>query len=189
MGAANLPVNIRDQFSRDYIAMALFLLFGPPFTFTGRLLDFGCGTAAISLSFKRQFVPRARLYLADVENLPAEFVRYRIERGGDSNVMFCGIALEEIPEASLDLILCIDVLEHLPNPSEVFALLDHKLRPGGILILQAPWGGHPEHLDCAPIDWVNQGGHNRLEDGYRLMMQMAANCLSGVYWKRLRGAD
>lgn len=188
LGAANIPVNIRDQFGRAYVVVALHELFGAPYTFSGRVLDFGCGTAAVSLSWQRTFAPQVRLYLADVDNLPAEFVRYRIEQGGDSSVMFSGVDLEGIADGILDVIVCIDVLEHLPNPSQAFGLLDRKLRPGGVLLLQAPWGGHPEHLESAPIDWQRQGGAQLLETRYRPLFTMVpAFPISGAYWKRLSG--
>lgn len=186
MGGSNVPTNIRDQFTRDYVVAALFLVFGPSSTYGGKLLDFGCGTAAISLSWQRAFAPRIRLFLADVENLPREYVKYRIEKNADTNVRLVDVGLADVADNGLDVILCIDVLEHLRHPSETFRMLDGKLRCGGILIAQAPWGNHHEHLDCAPIDWQNNGGREILENGYVRMAQMnRAIELSGVYWKRL----
>ena len=187
-GASSIVINIWDQFSRDYVVAALFYVFGPPYTFAGRLLDFGCGTAAISLTWQRQFAPRSRLYLADVDNLPAEFVRYRIESQGDTGAIPVGVLLEELSDNALDVVLCIDVLEHLQRPSDTFRLLDRKIRGGGFLILQAPWGNHPEHLDAAPLDWASNGGGEMLDTHYLPLLRMSPGAYpSGVFVKKLMG--
>jgi 2-polyprenyl-3-methyl-5-hydroxy-6-metoxy-1,4-benzoquinol methylase len=48
---------------------------------------------------------------------------------------------EELPDlepSSLDLILCLDVLEHLINPWETVRRLDSLLKPGGSFIISVP---------------------------------------------------
>ena len=47
-------------------------------------------------------------------------------------------ALPDIPSASLDLILCLDVLEHLNNPWETMHRLSSLLKPGGRWIISVP---------------------------------------------------
>ncbi len=44
----------------------------------------------------------------------------------------------EIEAGSLDLILCMDVLEHLADPWEVVRRISTLLRPGGRLIVSVP---------------------------------------------------
>lgn len=46
--------------------------------------------------------------------------------------------LPKIPLASLDLILCLDVLEHLHDPWRVVKQLDGFLKPGGRWIISVP---------------------------------------------------
>jgi 2-polyprenyl-3-methyl-5-hydroxy-6-metoxy-1,4-benzoquinol methylase len=43
-----------------------------------------------------------------------------------------------LPPASIDLILCLDVLEHLVNPWETVRRLDFLLKPGGLWIISVP---------------------------------------------------
>lgn len=43
------------------------------------------------------------------------------------------------PDASFDAILCVEVLEHLPRPAEALAELARLLKPGGVLVLTAPF--------------------------------------------------
>ena len=45
---------------------------------------------------------------------------------------------DEIAPASLDLILCLDVLEHLVDPWSVVRRLSPLLAPGGRLIVSVP---------------------------------------------------
>lgn len=46
--------------------------------------------------------------------------------------------LPDIPAASLDLLLCLDVLEHLVDPWETVRRLDHLVKPGGTIIVSVP---------------------------------------------------
>jgi 2-polyprenyl-3-methyl-5-hydroxy-6-metoxy-1,4-benzoquinol methylase len=47
-------------------------------------------------------------------------------------------SLPDLPQASFDLILCLDVLEHLVNPWEAVRKLDSLLKPGGLWIISVP---------------------------------------------------
>lgn len=47
-------------------------------------------------------------------------------------------ALPDLPPASMDMILCLDVLEHLVNPWETLRRLDVFLKPGGLWIISVP---------------------------------------------------
>lgn len=184
-GASNIAANILDQFSRPYVASALIRQFGKH-QFTGTLLDFGCGTAAISLSWQREFADHSRLLLADVENLPRHFLRYQIKKYSNYKIELEDVSLKNIPSHTIDSILCIHVLEHLPNPTSVFKLIDSKLKSGGILILEAPWEGVcPGHLEEAPKDWNEKGGKELLSTKYiRLKKMNSLFSLSGVYKKK-----
>ncbi|MDE2416331.1 MAG: class I SAM-dependent methyltransferase [Burkholderiales bacterium] len=46
--------------------------------------------------------------------------------------------LPDLPPGSIDLMLCLDVLEHLVNPWETIRRLDPLLKPGGFWIISVP---------------------------------------------------
>ena len=58
--------------------------------------------------------------------------------------------LEAISDASFDVVMCLDVLEHVPSPPETVARITRYLRPGGRLIVHAPFffvtHHNPTHL-------------------------------------------
>jgi predicted SAM-dependent methyltransferase len=45
-----------------------------------------------------------------------------------------------LPDGSVDVVLCTEVLEHVPEPIEVLRELDRLLKPGGRMFLTAPLG-------------------------------------------------
>lgn len=52
------------------------------------------------------------------------------------------IAAIPAPEASFDAILCSEVLEHVPEPTHALDEFTRLLKPGGKLILTAPFGSN-----------------------------------------------
>lgn len=82
-----------------------------------------------------------------------------------------------LPDSSYDLVLCTQVLEHVPNPQNVMNEIERILRPGGFLVLAVPhvWFYHPcphdlwrftqegvvklcNESDLKPITLLSEGG-------------------------------
>ena len=62
---------------------------------------------------------------------------------------------------------------------------DFTMQPGGILLLQAPWGGGvPSHLDEAIIDFYQNGGKSFISKRFKKIYSMAAMDISGVWQKK-----
>jgi SAM-dependent methyltransferase len=104
------------------------------------VLDAGCGGGATMKSLGR--FGRVR----GMEFAP-EAVEYNRERGRD----VVEGSIEEMPfdDASLDLTLALDVIEHVPNDTQALAELYRVLRPGGSLLVTVPalellWSAHDE---------------------------------------------
>jgi SAM-dependent methyltransferase len=185
IGASNLIANINDQFSRHYLGYMLDIYIGRNNSFTGRFLDFGCGTAAVSLSWQKNFARSCKLLLADIQNMPFEFVAFERQVYSELDIFLSDVFLDSIESSTIDFAMCIHVLEHLENPSYVFQSIHRKLKKGGIILIEAPWGGHPEHLPQAPLDWDENGGAALLSAGYVQIGKMNPWIpFSGAYLKQ-----
>lgn len=102
-----------------------------------RILDAGAG----ELKYKR--------FCSHLDYVSQDFAQY--DGTGDASGLHMGtwdqsrldivcdiIAIPE-PDASFDAVMCIEVLEHLPNPLLALQEFSRLLRPGGHLILTAPF--------------------------------------------------
>lgn len=102
----------------------------------GRMLDVGCGTGATVAAVKAL---HQVAWAGGVEIVAEEAVRARevCDQVWTANIE--NERLEAgIPAGSLDLILCLDVLEHLADPWSVVDRLTPLLAPGGRLIVSVP---------------------------------------------------
>src|SRR5271166_5454500 len=118
-----------------------------------RLGDFGCGYHA---AFARSVLPELRqAVLVDVHLYP--------DLKNDSNVTAIeGIlpaVLSRVQSASLDVVLCINTLEHLWDPLTVLQECLRIVRPGGTCVFDVPsWRGKwflecsAFHLGLSPKD-------------------------------------
>lgn len=100
----------------------------------GRVLEIGCGGGG-TLSWLKE-TKRAQ-WTAGIElsTEAAEIARGRVDE------VLCGDAdelLAQFPAGSFDLILCLDVLEHLVDPWATLSKLHDLLRPGGRIISSLP---------------------------------------------------
>ena len=102
-----------------------------------RILDAGAG----ELQFKR--------YCSHLNYVSQDFAQYD-GRGDCSGLQMgswdqskldivCDITAIPEPDDSFDAIMCIEVFEHLPNPLLALSEFARLLRPGGQLILTAPF--------------------------------------------------
>ena len=100
----------------------------------GRLLDVGCAQGTLGLSLAEDGF---RVTLVDVRERCIEYARERYERG---DVDFhCGLLSPSLPPSNdYDMVICTEVLEHVPAPSWLLSALCSKARPGGHILLTTP---------------------------------------------------
>jgi 2-polyprenyl-3-methyl-5-hydroxy-6-metoxy-1,4-benzoquinol methylase len=101
---------------------------------TGKLLDVGCSQGTLGLMLAERGL---RVELLDVRGPSIAYARARHEHG---DVAFhVGTLGPSCPPASdYDLVMCTEVIEHVPAPSELLLALKQKVRPGGALLLTTP---------------------------------------------------
>jgi 2-polyprenyl-3-methyl-5-hydroxy-6-metoxy-1,4-benzoquinol methylase len=99
-----------------------------------RVLDVGCGRGD-TLAFLHA-IGRCR-WTCGVEMFPdaAEVAKSRLDAVYVGNIEQIDL---RIPPASLDVVLCLDVLEHLIDPWTTAKRLAGLLKPGGVLIASIP---------------------------------------------------
>ena len=98
----------------------------------GSVLDFGCGSG-VMLPFLSQ---QAEEVLAvDIDLEPLHRLEEHIEF--NENIRFSN-TYKNIETGSLDLVIALDVLEHVDNLDEVFADLSSLLKTGGEIIISGP---------------------------------------------------
>jgi 2-polyprenyl-3-methyl-5-hydroxy-6-metoxy-1,4-benzoquinol methylase len=97
----------------------------------GRLLDVGCGDGA--------FLQRMQQSGWDVQGLDFDAKAVQNAKTQYGLDVFCG-GIKQIPfkEASFDAITLSHVIEHVPNPLEMFADCKRLLRNKGLLVITTP---------------------------------------------------
>ena len=135
-----------------------------------RVLELGSGLGSVLLEMRRR-----KLDAVGLE--PSEewcgIIRRRLERDGlAGNCVVQGIG-EHLPfaDSSVDLVVSLQVLEHVQEPERVLREIDRVLRPGGILYLSAP-----NYFSFS-------------EDHYRVLWFPGLTHRTGSWYLRLRGRD
>jgi ubiquinone/menaquinone biosynthesis C-methylase UbiE len=134
-----------------------------------RVLDVGCGSGRHTAAACG--LPGARVVGVDVaaEDLKAARERLRLHDrlnahgGGRWHLCAADALLLPFGDGRFDLVICAEVLEHVPSDVRVLAEIARVLRPGGELALSVPRHG-PERLCWAlSADYAAvEGGHVRI---------------------------
>jgi SAM-dependent methyltransferase len=102
------------------------------------ILDAGSGNGVFSFELWRHF-PKARILGIDVLEEEVEACKYIARRIRCTNVGFRQCSIEDLAEKNtFDLILCIDILEHIEHDLQALKALYLAAAPGGVLILHVP---------------------------------------------------
>lgn len=103
-----------------------------------RILDAGTGYGQYALALRGCF-PQARVLSVDINPACVERLQDLCGRGGLDRVE-TGVAdlLEFVPPQPVDLVLNVDVVEHIQDDRLVFRRFAQALAPGGLLLLHTP---------------------------------------------------
>jgi 2-polyprenyl-3-methyl-5-hydroxy-6-metoxy-1,4-benzoquinol methylase len=81
---------------------------------------------------------------SELSELSSRFAR-QLFSFADVNLAMFDEDAARLPPESFDVVACLDVLEHVPDPPSLLAHLTRAIRPGGFLIISAPfWMLTPE---------------------------------------------
>ncbi|KGF73946.1 hypothetical protein DO97_06325 [Neosynechococcus sphagnicola sy1] len=99
-----------------------------------RILDAGCGTG-VGTEYLVHLNPQATVVGIDLSAGALAVAQERCQRSGADRVTFHHLSLyeaEQLP-GGFDLINCVGVLHHLPDPIRGIQALAQKLAPGGLM--------------------------------------------------------
>lgn len=119
------------------------------------LLDLGCGDGALTI----QYATRGPRSVIGVD-IDADAVARAQASRHDRRVLYrvSSTTRLPLPDASIDVILCYDVFEHVAQPSAILSECRRVLRPGGQMLI-GTWGWrHPfaPHLwSTMPVPWAH----------------------------------
>jgi len=94
------------------------------------LLDFGCGPGAFLALLRDEFG------FENVEGL--ELSQISVDFARRQYGLTVASSAAELQQQSYDVVLLIEVIEHLPNPAEIFSQLSQLVKPGGLLMITTP---------------------------------------------------
>ncbi len=117
----------------------------------GQVLDFGGGIGTHALA--ASFLPKVEhVWFVDLNPQNRSFVKQRASQLGIEDRISVHRDLESTSDVVFDSVVCLDVLEHLPDPSKQLKIFLEKLSPEGIALMN--WyfykgknGEYPFHFD------------------------------------------
>ena len=115
------------------------------------ILDFGGGVGLLAIPLARAGLD---VTLADLDSTTLRFATFRAERHKIRLKIWKSDVEPAPPDAKYDVIMCMDVLEHLPKDilHDVVDKLVKLKHAGTRIIISAPFGRtavHPMHLDLS----------------------------------------
>jgi SAM-dependent methyltransferase len=143
---------------RRRAAMPKLLEFTPQ---AGRVLDAGCGSGT-TLALLARKKPQAKFYGVDLGGEEIDRARQICAPFRNVTLIRGDIAKTQLPN-DLDLICCMELLEHLPDPFLAIKRLSWALKKGGYLLIHTP---HiPKHYSLKPNHprWQDPG---HFRDGF-----------------------
>ena len=104
------------------------------------ILDAGSGFGQYDRFLLRTF-PQAGILAVDVKEEYLEDCRHHFHReitAGRITFRRHDLTADELPPSSFDLVVCVDVLEHIEEDVAVMQRLQAALRPGGVMVMHSP---------------------------------------------------
>ncbi|MBD2042594.1 class I SAM-dependent methyltransferase [Microcoleus sp. FACHB-672] len=143
-----------------------------------RILDAGCGTG-VGTEYLVHLNPQAHVTGIDLSAGALEVAKERCRRSGADRVEFHHLSLYDVAqlEGEFDLINCVGVLHHLPDPIRGIKALASKLAPGGLLhiFVYAELGRWEIQLMQKAISLLQGDNRGDYKDGVKVGRQVFAS--------------
>lgn len=134
MGAAGADwLERNDRQQEENTALAIGKM---PLTAASVVADIGAGTGYYTFRIAKK-VPHGKVYAVDVQDEFITYLNQKKKESGQQNVQVIkGTEISpNLPDASVDLAVMVDVYHELLYPHEVLQALHKALKPGGKLLL------------------------------------------------------
>ncbi len=149
-----------------------------PQTLKARILDAGCGTG-VGTEYLVHLNPEASVTGIDLSGGALEVAKERCRRSGAERVQFHHLSLYDCEqlEGEFDLINCVGVLHHLPDPIRGIQALASKLAPGGLMhvFVYAELGRWEIQLMQKAISLLQADKQGDYQDGVKVGRQIFAS--------------
>ncbi len=139
-----------------------------------RILDAGSGFGQYTYFMARRH-PHWSVLAVDVKTEQLDDCRQFFKKAGVNNAGFEYADLTQFSrDAEFDLVLSVDVMEHILEDVQVFKNLHSALKPGGMLLISTPsdQGGSDVHDHHKSDDYRNDGSASfvdeHVRDGYNI---------------------
>jgi len=111
----------------------------------GRALEIGFGTGVYLRALANHY---KEVVGTDLHQGQLEYVRSRTADLANLHVLIDDITDSKLPAHSFDLVLCSEVLEHIPDTGRAVAGIRRVVAPGGLLVLSTPQRHSLMELAC-----------------------------------------
>jgi 2-polyprenyl-3-methyl-5-hydroxy-6-metoxy-1,4-benzoquinol methylase len=133
LGETHLGIRMRHEYLQDLLKDISKI--------PNKILDVGCGKGQTSFWLMRHF-PDAQITGIDIDEREVEHCKLIMKQTGEKNGTFKGSSIQEFGmDEKFDLIICMDVIEHIKHWKEALLKMIDLLSPGGTLIVHTPHRG------------------------------------------------
>ena len=144
-----------------------------------KLLEVGCGPGYYLRCAERWF-PNCEIYGLDIDNSLVEFAKMHVKKA--TIIRHDGQEIP-FPDRTIDVVVSLQVIEHIEKPERFFAETYRVLKENGLLLIAAPnpagisakmlgagWQGYRyDHISLkSPLEWrdlMRNSGFQVLDDG------------------------
>lgn len=147
-----------------------------------RVLDFGCGSGVMSYMLASA---GHQITAVDVEFRPLEKVKSKISFPANVNFREGDLTAMDIEPLSFDVILALDVLEHIETPESLYKCFAKILKPGGVLIVSGPTENFLYKIGrkLAGKEFTGEYHHKNIADIKReLKVNFETGCVTRLIW-------